>query len=293
VSVPGARVLITGAGGQLGRELVETVPAGMEVSAHDSAALDVTQPAAVVAVLERERPAVVINTAAFTAVDRAEAEPDRARAVNTLGAAHVADAARRVGARVLHLSTDYVFDGSLCRPYAPDDAPNPVSVYGQTKLEGEREVMRISDGQALIIRTAWLYGVHGPNFVDTMLGLMRQGPVRVVADQLGTPTWTRSLAESLWSAVARPAIKGTYHWTDAGVASWYDFAVAIQEEALGLGLLTRAEDIRPIRTDEYVSRARRPQYAILDTRATRGALDRSPVHWRVNLRRMLADHPRH
>jgi dTDP-4-dehydrorhamnose reductase len=282
-------VLITGAAGQLGRELQETLPAGVEASAYDAGALDVTRPEAVQAVLESERPAVIINAAAFTAVDQAEAEPDRARAVNALGAAHVAKAARQLGARMLHLSTDYVFDGTHPRPYTPDDRPNPVSVYGRTKLEGEREVARICEGQALIVRTAWLYGVHGPNFVDTMLRRMREGPVRVVADQVGTPTWTRSLAESLWSAVTRPSIKGLYHWTDAGVASWYDFAVAIQEEALALGLLDRVEEIQPIRTEDYPSPAPRPSYSVLDKTSSWQALGRTALHWRVNLRCMLRE----
>ena len=280
--------LITGAGGQLGIELQTAAPAGWRVVPCSSRDLDVTQPAAVDTALERERPGVVFNAAAYTAVDAAEGEPERAEAVNARGAAHVATAAQRVGARLIHVSTDFVFDGTQGHPYAPGDRPNPLGVYGRTKLAGEREALRLSGGGALVVHTAWVYSAHGRNFVRTMLRLMREREeVGVVSDQVGTPTWARSLAQALWVAAGRSELRGIHHWTAAGVASWYDFAVAIQDEALGLGLLDRAVPIRPLRTGEYPSRARRPPYSVLDTNATRSALDLPATHWRVDLRMML------
>jgi dTDP-4-dehydrorhamnose reductase len=282
------RALITGAGGQLGTELCATTPEGWQVTAYGSGELDVTRPEMVQNVLERERPTVVIHAAAYTAVDAAEREAERAAAVNTAGTAHVAEAARRVGARLLYVSTDFVFDGTQGRPYEPGDRPNPLGVYGHTKLLGEREADRIVGEGALIVRTAWVYSAHGHNFVRTMLRLMREREVvGVVSDQIGTPTWARSLAEALWAAAARPDLHGIYHWTDAGVASWYDFAVAIHEEALALSLLPRPIMVRPLRTEEYPTPARRPSYSVLDKTATWAALGRPAQHWRANLRQML------
>lgn len=285
---PDPTVLITGARGQLGIELQATAPAGWRVVPRGSGELDVTLPELVDRVMELERPAVVFNAAAYTAVDAAEGEPDRAEAVNASGAAHVASAATRVGARLIHISTDFVFDGTQGRPYAPGDRPNPLGVYGRTKLAGEREALRLTGGGALVVRTAWVYSAHGHNFVRRMLRLLRdRDEVGVVSDQIGTPTWAHSLAQALWAAAGRPELRGIHHWTGAGVASWYDFALAIQEEALGLGLLDRAVPVRPLRTGEYPTRARRPPYSVLDTSAIRSALDLPATHWRVNLRTML------
>jgi dTDP-4-dehydrorhamnose reductase len=189
---------------------------------------------------------------------------------------------------MLYLSTDFVFDGAQGRPYAPGDEPRPLGVYGRTKLEGERAAARILDRQALIVRTAWVYSRHRRNFVLTMLRLMAErSEVGVVADQIGTPTWAGSLAEALWTAAERTDLGGVVHWSDAGVASWYDFAVAIHEEALAAGLLTRAVTVRPLRTEEFPSRARRPPFSVLEKGGSWEALGRTPPHWRVNLRRML------
>jgi dTDP-4-dehydrorhamnose reductase len=282
------RALITGAGGQVGLELQATAPSGWVVAACPSDQLDVTQADAVRAAITTFRPSVVIHAAAYTAVDAAEANADRARAVNADGTANVAEAAREVGARLLHLSTDFVFDGAQGRPYAPEDEPRPLGVYGHTKLEGERAAVRILDRQALVVRTAWVYSRHRRNFVLTMLRLMAErSEVGVVADQVGTPTWAGSLAEALWAAAGRTDLSGVVHWTDAGVASWYDFAVAIQEEALATGLLSRAVTVRPLRTEEFLSRARRPPFSVLEKGGSWEALGRTPPHWRVNLRRML------
>ncbi|HEX7336633.1 MAG TPA: dTDP-4-dehydrorhamnose reductase [Gemmatimonadales bacterium] len=283
-----ARALITGAHGQVGQELLATAPASWQVRACGSLELDVTDPEAVRAVLQRERPALVIQAAAYTDVDRAEREREQAQRVNVAGAHNVAAEVARLGARMIHLSTDFVFDGRQDRPYLPDDPPNPISVYGQTKLAGEREVIRATQGDALIVRTAWVYSAHGRNFVRTMLRLMEeQGRVTVVADQTGTPTWGRPLAEALWRAADRPAIRGVVHWTDAGSASWYEFAVAIQQEARALGLLKKAVTVEPIRSDEFNAVARRPAYSVLDKTSGWQALGGPARPWRENLKAML------
>jgi dTDP-4-dehydrorhamnose reductase len=285
---PDLIALITGADGQLGDALRATVPAGWRVRVFDSGTLDVADEAATRQVIERERPHLIINAAAYTAVDAAESEPERAAAINARGAANVASASVLAGARLFHLSTDFVFDGQQGRPYTPGDPTNPLSVYGRTKLDGEREVARIAGGKALILRTAWVYSGHRRNFVLSMLKLMREREsLRVVCDQIGTPTWARSLADALWMMADMPELGGVHHWTDAGVASWYDFAVAIQEEALAAQLLVREVPILPIPTVQYPSPAVRPHFSVLDKTATWAALGRAPHHWRVNLRHML------
>ena len=289
-AAPLGRALITGAGGQVGLALRERPPDGWTVIGCGADELDVTRADQVRAVLQRERPTIVIHTAAYTAVDAAESAADRAEAVNAQGTAHVAEAAREIDARLLHVSTDFVFDGASGRPYTPEDAPHPIGVYGRTKLSAEREATRILGERALNVRTAWVYSRHRQNFVLTMLRLMRErDEVGVVSDQIGTPTWARSLAEALWTAAAAPGLSGVLHWTDAGVASWYDFAVAIQEEALALRLLERAVPVRPLRTEEYPRPARRPSYSVLDKSASWALLGRPVRHWRESLRLMLRE----
>jgi dTDP-4-dehydrorhamnose reductase len=282
------RTLITGAHGQLGLELRAMAPPDWPVVGYGADGLDVTRAEDVREVIRRDRPEVVIHAAAYTGVDAAEREPSAAEAVNVQGAANVARAVKEIGGRLIFVSTDFVFDGRQGRPYLPSDAPTPLGVYGRSKLMGEREVSRILGDRGLIVRTAWLYSGRGHNFVLTMLLSMReQSEVRVVCDQVGTPTWARTLAQALWTMAARPAMSGIHHWTDAGVASWYDFAIAIEEEALRLGLLERAVPVRPISTSGYPTDAKRPACSVLDKTATWAALDLPVRHWRVNLRCML------
>ncbi len=281
--------LVTGAAGQLGRALAARAPVGWRCLACDSAALDVTNADQVRELLAREQPAVVINAAAFTAVDAAEVEVERAHAVNARGAENVALASAAVGARVIQVSTDFIFDGTRGMPYRPGDTPAPLGVYGRSKLDGERAVRRAMAG-SLVVRTAWLYASLGRNFALTMLRLMRErDALEVVDDQIGTPTWASGLADALWYAAARPEVTGIHHWTDAGVASWYDFAVAIQEEARALGLLERSIPIRPIPTSAYPTAATRPAFSVLDKRESWPVLGGEPPHWRTSLRTMLAE----
>jgi dTDP-4-dehydrorhamnose reductase len=277
------RALIVGGKGQLGRGLAATAPAGVEIVAHDIDTLDITNRDAVDALVDNLKPDIVLNAAAYTTVDKAESDEAAAHAVNATAVGLLADATRTVGARFVHVSTDFVFDGTAGVPYAPDAQPKPLSVYGRTKLAGEL----LAGDRALIVRTAWVYAPTGNNFVRTMLRLMSERPeVRVVADQIGTPTYAPGLAAALWTLAGR-GVTGVHHYTDAGAASWYDFAVAIQEEALASGLLTTAVPIIPIATADYPTPARRPFYSVLDKASTFAALGGPTPHWRTNLRTML------
>ena len=283
-------ILITGAEGQLGSELRRTAPSAMAVHALESTDLDITDKSAVDEAFTRLKPDVLINAAAYTAVDHAENETEKAYAVNERGTEILATAAARAHTRLLHVSTDFIFGGSQGHPYGPTDAAHPLSVYGASKLAGEQRLQTRNDLDWLILRTSWLYSAHGGgNFVKTVLRLMGQGkPLRVVSDQVGTPTWARGLAEALWIALDK-GLSGIHHWSDAGVASWYDFAVAIQEEALAIGLLEKPTPIAPVTTPEYETLAQRPSYSVLDKSATWRELDLVPPQWRVNLRLMLAE----
>ncbi len=284
------RALIAGAGGQLGRELLRTAPESTSLLAYRREQLDVADSAAVLGIVAQEQPDLVINAAAHTAVDQAEKEPELSFAVNATGAENVAHAATEVCARLIQISTDFVFDGKKNRPYRPDDDPAPISVYGASKLEGERRAAAATGGQALILRTARLYSVFGANFVKTVLGAASsREELEVVADQVGTPTWTKELARAIWSVAALPELAGIHHWTDAGMASWHEFAVAIVEEAHQIGLLPSAAQVLPVTTSARPTGARRPAYSVLDTQTTRQVLQVEPRHWRANLREMLSE----
>jgi dTDP-4-dehydrorhamnose reductase len=285
------RVLITGADGQVGRALASVAGKVSECRALGRAALDITQPTQVEARIGEFAPDVIINCAAYTAVDAAEQNADLAARVNVEGPRNLARAAAaRSATRLLHISTDFVFDGHAGSPHAPAAAPRPLSVYGRTKLAGEQAVLDTLGSRALVVRTAWVYAALGRNFLLTMLKLMRErGAVRVVCDQIGTPTAAASVADVLWRLAQRAELAGVFHWTDAGVASWYDFAVAIAEEAGACGLLPAGISVQPIATAEYPTAAVRPSYSVLDTRSTRSALGVTARHWRAQLRDVMAE----
>lgn len=283
------KVIITGAGGQLGQELLRTAPANWECVAAPRVELDIGDERAVEAYIAQAAPALVINAAAYTAVDRAESEPEQAQRINADGAGFLAAACQGSGARLIHVSTDFVFDGASSTPYTPASATAPIGQYGLSKLGGERAV-RAACPPALIVRTAWVYSSFGANFVKTMLRLMAEREeLAVVADQVGTPTWARGLAQALWEFAGRPALEGVYHWTDAGVCSWYDFAVAIAEEAVAAGLLSRQPHIRPIPGSDYPTPAARPAFSVLDKSQSWAGLEVEGVHWRCQLRDMLKE----
>jgi dTDP-4-dehydrorhamnose reductase len=280
------RIVVLGGGGQVARAVVHAAPAAHSVAAKSHGELDIADETQVVRILESTHPDWIINAAAYTAVDLAEDHPGQARAANDAAVGVLARAAARTGCRLLHLSTDFVFDGTANRAYLQQDRPNPLSVYGATKLEGERRALE--HGASIVLRTAWVYAAAGRNFVLTMLRLMREREqVRVVCDQIGTPTWATSIAGAVWGLIDSSAAAGIYHWTDLGVASWYDFAVAIQDEGLSRGLLTRAVPILPIGSADYPTRARRPTFSVLDTESTRRLIKAPARHWRHNLRMML------
>lgn len=282
------KVLVLGSKGQVGRALFACSPDGFDLVGLDREEIDIAEAGELDAAFAAHRPDLLINVAAYTAVDKAESEPELARRINADAPGLVAASASRTGAAFVHISTDFVFDGTASAPYAPDAITSPLSVYGATKADGEAAV-RAAMPDALIIRTAWVYAAGAGNFVETMLRLMTGGgPVRVIADQIGTPTHAATLARTVWGLVALKAT-GTYHATDAGIASWYDFAVAIHDEALAAGILDKAVDVLPIRTEDYPTPARRPPYGVLDKSATWALLGATPRHWRHELSIMLAE----
>lgn len=282
------KALILGANGQVGRALAAVAPPGVTVAALGRAECDIGNPGAVAVAIAGSGARLVFNAAAYTAVDRAESQSDEADLLNAAAPGWIAAACTEAGARLVHLSTDFVFDGSLGRPYQPDDPTSPLNVYGRTKRDGEAAVRKAAP-DALIVRTAWVHAPQGANFVHTMLRLMgTHGRVRVVADQFGTPTFAPSLAQALWS-LGPGGATGTHHYTDAGTASWYDFAVAVAEEAVCLGLLHALPVVEPVATADFPTPARRPGFSVLDKSSTWTLLGGAPPHWRVGLRACLAE----
>lgn len=281
------RVLLTGGAGQLGLALQCGVPSGIQLKVTDRRTLDICDAAAVATHLEDFRPSVLINAAAYTAVDLAETEREAAFSANATAPGVLAEVCARLDIRLLHVSTDFVFNGLSSSPYPPDSETAPLGVYGQSKLAGERAVVGASARYA-IVRTGWVYSPRGKNFLRTMLRLhSEREQLAVVDDQIGTPTAAHSLAAALWALAARPALQGIYHWSDAGACSWYDFAVAIGEEAQALGLLAAPARVKPIATSAYPTPARRPAYSVLDKSRSWQDFDLEPVHWRTQLRTTL------
>jgi len=285
------RILLTGIAGQLGSELQQTLAPLGEVMGVDRHRLDLTKPDQIRQVIGEFKPDLIVNAAAYTAVDKAETETELANAINGTAPTIMAEAAQQLGSALIHVSTDYIFDGKKNTPYTEDDTPNPVNAYGQSKLLGEEGVLKNCD-RALILRTAWVYGVQGKgNFVKTMLRLgAERDQLRVVVDQVGTPTWTGDLANAiaqLAQSLKSDTLTGIYHFTNSGAISWYDFAVAIFEEAQQIGFPLQVKQVVPITTAEYPTPAARPAYSVLSTQKISAALENHPPHWRVSLRQML------
>jgi len=282
------RVMLLGANGQLGATLRHLAPPTATVVPFDRTRLDLRDVERIEPCVRGCQPDVVINAAAYTAVDKAESEPDLAFAINAVAPRALAESAAKVNARLIQLSTDFVFAGDRPVPYVVDDDPRPLSVYGRSKLAGERAVIDTLGASATVVRTSWLYAAHGQNFVLTVLRLLEsRESLNIVYDQVGSPTWSGSLAGAIWALCGLTDVNGMLHWSDNGVASRYDFAVAIQEEALERGLLRRKVPIKAIRTSEYPTPATRPPYSVLDNRRIVTALGFGPCHWRDNLRTML------
>lgn len=268
--------LVTGAAGQLGSDVVDVLRMyGEEVSAFDRATLDVTSHASVLAAVDWAQPSIVVNCAAYTAVDAAETDEDAAYEINARGPANLAHACARVGARLIHVSTDYVFAGTAETPYDENSKPAPKSAYGRTKLAGEQAVMA-SGADGFVVRTAWLYGAVGPNFVKTMARLAREREtLDVVDDQLGAPTWTFHLARALVALGVAKVPAGIWHCTNDGEASWYIFARAIFAE-LGLD----PARVQATTTDKFPRPAPRPAYSVLSTEKWKRAGLPALPHWR-------------
>lgn len=286
------KVLITGANGQLGYALQKTsqifaAQYPLELIMLTRAQIDLMQLEFLPALLDQYAPDVIINAAAYTAVDKAEAQPELAKIVNALAVQTIAHWCQSHKKLLVHISTDFVFDGKKSSPYEVLDTVNPLSVYGKTKQLGEMFALR-ECSSTYVVRTGWVYCEQGNNFVKTMLRLAAERPqLSIVADQIGTPTYALHLAEMIWQLVLRRPPENVWHFSDAGVASWYDFAVAIVEEANVLGLLPTMPNIMPIATQDYPTPAQRPAYSVLNKAHTWSQLQITPTHWRAALSKML------
>lgn len=277
-------IWLTGASGMLGRQIAaELGHCGIPFIGTDME-LDISDEKVVMNFMARYRFNWIINCAAYTAVDKAESEPEAAMQVNGLAPGILGEAASIRNARVLHISTDYVFDGQSNRPYTETDETNPVSVYGRAKLVGEQGLMATCR-EATIIRISWLYGVYGRNFVETMLALMSEREeVRVVADQLGAPTYAGMLARNIVRFIGGALTEtGIFHYQDKGRISWYGFAREIQRMGLSYGILTKKCRVTPVTTEDYPTDAKRPQFSVLNTKKAQNTLGFTVKDWKENL----------
>ena len=283
------RVLVTGASGQLGFEVAHGFArSGCEVIAPVRRELDFSHPGQVAESARALRADWVINCAAYTQVDRAESDAQQAFVVNRDSPGQLARAVADYGGRLLQVSTDFIFDGNQRRPYLETEAPNPLGVYGRSKLEGEQAVRSVLP-DAVVLRTAWVYGVHGHNFVKTMLRMAMAGkPLRVVSDQVGTPTWTTDIAATITVLVAGDAA-GTFNFTSAGETSWHGFASAILDEGRKTGFEIKTNRVSPIPTVDYPTPAARPAYSVLNTEKIRRLLPEPIPEWRESLKKMLQE----
>jgi len=267
------RILLTGKNGQVGWELQRTLATLGEVIALDRESMDLADPDSIRRTVREHKPNLIVNAAAYTAVDRAEEEPDLAMAINGIAPGILAEEAKRLGAAVIHYSTDYVFDGKKHEPYTEENVPKPLNVYGKTKLAGERAIQDVG-APNLIFRTSWVYGTRGKNFLLTILRLAREREeLRIVSDQIGAPTWSRMIAEATAQVLAQITshatplsklfsdISGVYHLSAGGETSWFGFAKAIL--ANQLAPTVPVPRLTPVRTEEYPARATRPKYSVL------------------------------
>jgi dTDP-4-dehydrorhamnose reductase len=300
------KILLTGADGQLGHALRQQLPPGVELIATSRSGdrggaagaallpLDLADATACRTAVLQHRPDWVLNAGAYTAVDKAESEPDLALAVNGGAPRAFAEALLDTGGRLLQVSTDFVFNGRQGSPYRPDQARDPLGAYGRTKAAGEEAVEQLlaPSGQGVILRTSWVIGPVGKNFALTMLRLHRERgasgqALGVVEDQVGCPTSTATLAAACWRVITANLQAPVLHWCDAGAASWFDVAVAVGELAQELGLLQQAAPVNPLTTAEYPLPAQRPSYSLLDCSSSRRLLDQPPTPWRQALRALL------
>jgi dTDP-4-dehydrorhamnose reductase len=291
-------LVLLGSNGQVGQALQTQLPVLGQVTDLSREQLDLTHSDQIRQVISDLCPDVIVNAAAYTAVDKAESEHDLATAINGIAPSILAEMSQQLNATLIHISTDYVFNGRHYQPYSEDHTTDPLGVYGQSKRQGEVGILE-TKARAIILRTAWVYGTRGHgNFVKTMLRLgQEREEIRVVADQIGTPTWSADIASTICRLVAqsqtspdsflsRPEI---YHFTNSGTASWYDFAVAIFEEAAHLGYALAVKRVIPITTAHYPTPAQRPSYSVLSNQKINQLLGSPSQHWRQALRKMLQE----
>lgn len=283
-------IWVTGCRGMLGREICEILGfAGIRSIGSDSE-VDIGDSDAVARFAEKLEPTWIINCAGYTKVDQAECEPEAARIANAVGPENLGRLAEAHGVPIVHFSTDYVFDGTGTTPWCESDRPNPLSVYGRTKREGEERLVAATS-RFFLFRISWLYGQFGPSFVRTILRLLRErDELRVIEDQLGSPTWTSMLARNLTALVGGSNQKyGIYHYADDGVISWHEFATAIRDIGLEIGLVDRYKPILPIPTEAYPLPAPRPKNSAFDKTRVREILHFDLKPWRDNIKRFLTD----
>ncbi|MFK8184067.1 MAG: dTDP-4-dehydrorhamnose reductase [Phormidesmis sp.] len=298
-STQAASVLLIGANGQVGQELLQVLSQSDStlgpVTAVGRDELDLTDLEAIAQKITALSPSLIINAAAYTAVDQAESEPELAHRINAEATQVMAESAATCGAALIHISTDYVFPGTEGSPRTETDTTGPISVYGKSKLAGE-EAIRTALDNHIILRTAWVYGTYGKgNFCKTMLRLAKKrDTLGIVADQIGSPTWAKDIADAIYQLSTRltkdSTLAGTYHFTNSGVASWYDFALAIFEEAQALGVPLKTQTVNPLTTADYPTPAQRPPYSVLSCQKISAVLAAPPPYWRDSLRAMLSDY---
>jgi len=282
------KIIVIGKSGQLAWELSQLSLAEHEIICLGRNDIDITDVSSVNEFFQQHQAEAVINASAYTAVDKAESDADNAYSLNAKAVGNLAQGCKELSIPFVHISTDFVFQGDKGSPYLPSDKINPLSVYGASKAEGEKLISEIYHDNSTIIRTSWVYSTHGNNFVKTMLKLMATKPeLGIISDQIGSPTYAKGLAEACISSIENNLI-GIFHYTDTGVASWFDFTVAIQSIGFELGLLNKKVPIKPITTSEYPTPAKRPHYSVLDKSSLANALPSlSFVHWQTQLQSMM------
>jgi dTDP-4-dehydrorhamnose reductase len=287
-------ILLTGGGGQLGSTFSAFFKNSIlnekyELNSVDLEHMDFADDESILSALEFYTPSIILNCGAYTSVDNAEKECDLAFKINDLAVSVIAKWAKKNDSRLVHISTDFVFDGRREIPYKPGDHPNPLGIYGQTKLGGERHILRLLPENGIILRTSWLYSEFGQNFVKTMLALMSEKKeLGVVGDQLGSPTSTHSLVKILFKIIENENSSGIFHWCDGAAISWYDFALEIQRQGFMEGILNRKIPIKRITTSSYPTLAERPSYSVLDCKTTLGEFKINNVDWKKELSEVVA-----
>ncbi len=287
-------IVVAGATGQLGQTLAQLWAKSplpqYQLKALDRTELDISEAKTVIAVLSELKPAVIVNAAAYTQVDKAESEARVAHLVNAEAVGRIAAWSAKNSAKLIHISTDFVFDGTRQTPYRADHQANPLGVYGESKLAGEHKIQTQASQRNAVIRTSWLYSEYGNNFVKTMLRLMGdRDQLSVVNDQIGSPTSTHGLAALLFTMISKDSYQGIYHWSDGASISWYEFAQEIQDQAIQEGLLSKAIPINPISTSEYPTPAQRPAYSVLDRSRAVAQFECPALDWKGQLNLVIKE----